>query len=436
MRTRFIFLIAIWIIGWLNITIAQEPILRQYAVGDWTSGAFITACIHPNGGYLVLGSANSWQQGTRTALFRLDNEGDTLWTKAYWRHDLGDRWPIDMTTAQDGSGFYILMGNAIPTIQYNAVLKVNLEGDSLWQTQVSNSTDQWVNAPFNAIGSLEDGGCVVAGNGYFFDNPPLVTALSSGGQIQWNNAISPSGAYSHYKRIRQGPDSHLFAVGTHSSYDPGMNHSRMMISKFSGSGTLLWSRQFNSGTPLSGDMRLSEGHDVLPLADGGCIITGYLTDPGITFQGQTIVRRLDQDGNEVWTKTWFAHPNDLSTGFNLQPSGSGNFLVFLHQYGSSAAGATLMKCSMDGDSIWTQWGYDYPIRMKEVQNNGQILMTGYAPSSPYGIFIRTSPDGTGSAPYNSDNKLRGLLITSMWPIFAPARVDRRRSLDRSRCSIV
>jgi len=43
---------------------------------------------------------------------------------------------------------------------------------------------------------------------------------------------------------------------------------------------------------------------------------------------------------------------------------------------------------------------------------------------------------TGSAPYNSDNKLRGLLITSMWPIFAPARVDRRRSLDRSRCSIV
>lgn len=429
MKTRLFFLIPAWVIGWMSILLSQGPFIATYPAGDWTSGRFVTACPHPGAGYLVLASANSWQQGTRTSLFRVDTQGDTLWTKAFWRHDLGDRWPIDMAAATDGSGFYILLGNGIPTIQYNTVMKVDPQGDSLWQTVVSNNSDQWVNAPFNSIEALQNGGCVVAGNGYFFDNPPLVTALDGDGDIIWNNALSPAGAYSHYKKIRQSSDGHMFAVGTHSSYDPGANHSRLMISKFTADGLLLWSRQFNAGTPDAGDKRLSEGYDVLPLADGGCIITGYMTDPGITFQGQTLVKRLDQDGNDVWTKTWFSSLNDLSTGFNLLANGSDHFLVYLHRHGSTAAGATLMKCTMDGDSIWTQYGWDYPIRMTGADPSGYLLFTGYIPSTPYGTFIRTAPDGTFlppslQDPWNGQSNLT-MPLTFKWNSMNAPQVTRQ-----------
>ena len=41
-----------------------------------------------------------------------------------------------------------------------------LPGDSVWSVPLTDSSDVWVNAPLNDMIATSEGGCLVAGGGY------------------------------------------------------------------------------------------------------------------------------------------------------------------------------------------------------------------------------------------------------------------------------
>lgn len=388
---------------------AQTPFNCIIELG-FTSGGIIRAEPHPDGGYLALGYGNTYNQGSKTILIRITETGDTLWTKTFYKYgNLANRGPVDIALAADNTGFLVLIWESIS--QYgnpvgNCLLKVNLEGDSLWQVAVSEFPD-WASSNLRDIKPTADGGCVIAGTNAW-NNARMLKKISPTGEIEWSNQ-SVTDTYPYFSNVITGSDNTYFAVGKASGWRPtGDNDSKLVITKVDVSGTTLWEKIFNSGHVSTGDSIRSEGYDVIALGDGGCIVCGKITNPG-TFKGPAYLMRLDANGDTVWTKKYFNSTTNQYIAYKIEPTSDGNFLVYMDR-GTSSAEGRLVKINQNGDSLWAQYGYNYWMGMSGLSVDGGVNITGG--HDDYGYFIKTSTDGMYlgpnlKAPWNGQTNLGG-----------------------------
>lgn len=384
------------IAGFCSIQLsAQTPFNCTIGLG-FTSGGFIRAQPHPDGGFLALGYGNTWNQGAKTILIRITEDGDTLWTKTYYKYaNLANRGPVDIAAAADGTGYFVLIWHSIS--QYgnpvgNSLLKVNLEGDSLWQVAVSEFPD-WASSNLRTLKATANGGCIISGANAW-NNARMLKKISPTGTIEWSNQ-SPQDIYPYYSNSAIGPDKTYFAVGKASGWRPtGENDSKIAILKTDSLGATIWEKTFNSGHAYSGDSIRSEGRDVVALSDGGCIICGKISNKG-TFNGPAYIMRLDANGDTVWTKKYYNTTYAQRTAHKIEPTLDGNFLVYTDIASTSAQGR-LIKINQNGDSLWAQYGYNYWMGMSGTCNDGGVDFTGGYDG--YGFFIKTSQDGMHLAP--------------------------------------
>lgn len=359
---------------------------------------------------MLLGYGNTFNQGAKTILLRVTEEGDTLWTKKFLKYgNLGNRGPVDITAAADNSGFFILMWQAIS--QYgnpvgNTLMKCNNAGDSLWQVAVSEFPD-WASANLRSLKATADGGCIIVGTNAW-NNASIIKKINAEGGIEWSNQASTD-TYPHYANVAIGPDNTYFAVGKASGWRPtGENDKKLSIKKTNAEGTTIWEKIFNSGHAYSGDSIRSEGFDVVALEDGGCIICGSITNKGAFF-GPALVMRLNADGDTVWTRKFENTTYAQATAYKIEASTNGNFLIYLDRSSTSAQGR-LMKINLSGETIWVQHGYNYWMKMTGKCSDGGIIFTGG--HDVYGFFIKSSQDGmhlgpVPKAPWNGQTNLGG-----------------------------
>jgi hypothetical protein len=398
------------IAGFCSIQLsAQSPFNCTIGLG-FTSGGFIRAQPHPEGGFMVLGYGNTWDQGAKTILIRVAEGGDTLWTKTYYRYgNLANRGPVDIAAAADGTGYLVLIWHAVS--QYgnpvgNSLLKVDLEGDSLWQVAVSEFPD-WGSSNLRTVKATADGGCIIAGANAW-NNARVLKKISPTGTIEWINQ-SLQDIYPYYSNAVSGPGKTYFAVGRASGWQPtGENDSKIAVLKTDSLGATIWEKTFNSGHIYSGDSIRSEGRDVVALSDGGCIISARISNKG-TFYGPAYLMRLDANGDTVWTKKYYNTTYAQRTAHKIEPTLDGNFLVYTDIASSSAQGR-LIKINHNGDSLWAQYGYNYWMGMSGLCADGSAIFTGGHDS--YGFFIKTSQDGMHlgpnlNLPWNGQTNLGG-----------------------------
>ena len=318
-----------------------------------------SVAIIPGGGYIICGSTASIngdihrnQGGTDAWLLRLDENGDTLWTRTYGGS--GNERANSIVSAADG-GFAItgFTDSHDGDIHNNHgggdiwILKLNTAGDILWSKTYGGS--QWDEA--SAIVVTADGGYALAG-------------------LTNSNDQDVTG----------------FHVSTFFSFD-------MWVVRLNATGNKLW------GKALGGS-----GNDValsIIASAGGFVITGYTNsnDGDVTglhgttaFFSDMWVIKLDDNGAIVWAKTYGGHFDDEGLSIIATPDGgyaivgataSNDGDVSGYHDGQGTDDIWVVKLNADGVRQWTKTigGMNDDVGCSIIPVSGGYIISGFTNSN-------------------------------------------------------
>lgn len=361
----------------------------------------------PLGGYLGIGAYNPtgapWTSDWYINVWRINSNGDTTWVKTHQapNEGAGTNWsPIHGAVTPDG-GMYILFRKYVPNYNYNGILKIDANGDTLW-TSVISSTSQYANGNFNKVYLTPDGGCIVAGATSFGPTLPILVKLNANGQTNWSTTNFPAEqGYNKFNDVCMSSDGGYIATGL--VHDNIGLVDKMLISKVDSLGGNEWNKVFNSGNLTYGDSIKSEGFAVAADDNGGCVATGYQTMPQVMAR-YAFVLRLDNNGDTLWTKKYFYDIAQNAVGLRLFKTND-NHLVF---YASTNDGNTsdvrrLSKITFNGDTVWTQIGYynyfGWNVKPTSLFNDNTILFAGTSSNDAnYAKFFHVTTSGIFRAP--------------------------------------
>lgn len=221
----------------------------------------------------------------------LDASGETVWQRKYSGGD------IRVTSAQQTKdGGFILAGET-PSFgagDYDGwCMKLNSSGDVEWQRTYGGSTQDVA----MAIQETPDGGYVVVGYTYPFNNPLHPNGwcfkLDAEGQAVWSRAYAgPSGNF--LTSVQQTPDDGYVAGGI--TFSAGLGLSDAWVLKLDSSGSPLWQKAY-------GGTSMDSGFQVLRSTDGGYITWGF-TRSLATGEDQAWLMNLDAQGDIRWQRCY------------------------------------------------------------------------------------------------------------------------------------
>lgn len=181
-------------------------------------------------------------------------------------------------------------------------------------------------------------------------------------------------------------------------------------------------------------------------SDGGYIIAGRATYGA--GESDLLLIRTDQEGNEMWTRT-YGGPRD-ECGYGVQQTSDGGFIVVgsTGSYGAGGSDIYLVRTDANGDTVWTRTygglGLDCGTHVMQASDGGFVL-AGSKPSDSmgYDAFVMKT-DASGAClwecglPFSQFCSLRprydGYLVAGAWETstgecFAWADIDSFGGLD-------
>ena len=135
---------------------------------------------------------------------------------------------------------------------------------------------------------------------------------------------------------------------------------------------------FTVFTNLFGGSGNDRGCSVKQTADGGYIITGYLSNIESRFDVWLI--KTDNQGNEEWNQTFGGNSNDFS--YSVQQTMDGGYIITggTQSFGSGEEDVYLIKTDSQGNKEWNQtFGGsedDYGYSVKQTMDGGYIITGG------------------------------------------------------------
>jgi len=350
-------------------------------------------------GYIVAGVTNSFGAGQKDMLvIRIDNNGDTIWTKTYGGFYNEEAYSVKKTSdgnfiitgytssfsnySNDSANFYILKididgnllwsksfggpgkdiaRNMIETTDHNYliigstssigagctdvyVLKLDSSGNYLWSRSLGSSGCE---LSTDAI-ELSDKGIIIIGKTSSFSLEgyiPFVIRTDSIGNSIWAKTYDIPGYYGP-KNITsndliKGYSNDLLFVGSR-GIDPDVGAAQHYIIDIDSLGNLNWAKLYlmNSGN--------SAGYSIDKTTDGGFIIGGWMGDyyPALL--------KVDAIGQWLWSWTYSTPPSTTfyyGKGYKTLTTNDGGFLSvgMRYQYGTGDTIAMLMKTDINGN---------------------------------------------------------------------------------------
>ncbi len=267
--------------------------------GSSINEEFFASCNTHDGGFLFAGRIGPGQE-TDVYLVRVNGGGDTLWTRTYG----GSSPDVAYAVQSIGANGYIVAGEtesfgAFPSDVY--VLRLNLDGDTLWTRRVGNpSTERG-----RALLAWADGTSLVAGasfisNGSSFDS--YLVKLAANGDTLWTRTYGGTGV-DQFTSIQQTVDGGFIAAGSTTSLgSPGA--SNLYVVRIDVNGTPLWSRGYGgTGTDAA--------FAVLQMSDAGFTVAGSTTGSG--GDDNFVLLRTNVQGDSLWSRSFAFTGDDLPT---------------------------------------------------------------------------------------------------------------------------
>lgn len=171
------------------------------------------------------------------------------------------------------------------------------------------------------------------------------------GNTVWTRTYnSPLNSFDSGYGVGVDPAGYVYVTGTEwRGSGEGYN---VWLRKYDQDGNIIWTRTYNS--PASDD---DVGQGVAVGPDGNVYVTGYETRPDLGESMNTWVGKYDSDGNEIWIRTYSSPGEDWDQGWGVAVDPGGN--VYVSGFEDRAElgqgwDIWLRKFDGDGNTLWTR----------------------------------------------------------------------------------
>ncbi len=268
--------------------------------------------------------------------------------------------------AVDGGAVLVGMRYAADRREDVLVIRLDSDGDVEWAKTIGGPGRDFG----EAVCPSEDGGVFVAGyttSAGQGAEDVLVAKLSRSGDLEWASTFG-GGGYDAAFDLCPTSGGGVAVCGL--TYSSGAGISDVYVIKVGSDGRAVWTRTY-------GGEQIDRGSSIRGLADGGYIVGGGTSSFGAGNVDMYVVR-LDSSGREVWAKAFGRNVYD--TASSVIPLQDGGFLVtgYGDLEGSELMALTVVRLDADGEEAWTsrfgsRRAYDYGVDAIELGSGGYLV---------------------------------------------------------------
>lgn len=269
-----------------------------------------------DGGYIIVG--DKWEPSHACDVFvvRLDEYGDTLWTRTF--DNVVDDSGRDVLETPDGD--FIVTGFCAPDSGGNMgyVVKVSASGDSLWARAYYQVRWSW------GIEYAQDGNYVITGT--YCQEPDMIEFfllnINSDGDVNWLKHYGTGSIWEplyNAHAIKSTPDGGHIICGAKMDYNPETMGEYIFLLKVNADGDSLWTSTY--GYPFAS----YQGYSIIQTNDGGYIVSGTYGPPGGSWEKYLCIVGFNSMGDTLWSN--YICPSDRSVGFCIEKISDNNYIV-------------------------------------------------------------------------------------------------------------
>jgi hypothetical protein len=343
----------------------------------------------PSSGFL--GGCQSWNFNTgdtRLMIIKTDYNGDTISVKSYY-DSLWFPSPSTLCYAKDSN---LIMGCGLSSYLDDTtrfyLLKMNQSGDTLWTKRYSSGLKKTTH---RKTALTKDGGFILCGwTGNSSNQMPTygyAVKTDSLGNVEWQHQYGDSTKFNVATCALELNDGGYFILlwsSMQNTYDRDI-----LLIRTDSIGNALWQQTYG----VSG--LLENGERIRKLKDGNYLIAGVkCLGPSVNENGKAYFIKIDSIGGIKWDKYYGSFPGqELFEIFELSDSSlvAGTF-AWLTQNPSLNAGM-LLKTDYYGDSLWMKtYLYDTSV------TSSNDYTWSFIPTSDNGFLLagQTNPGTTGT----------------------------------------
>ncbi len=214
-----------------------------------------------------------------------------------------------------------------------------------------------------------DGGYILMGQTYSFGlgiaDIYLVKTDSKGNEL-WANTFGGTGNEQGYS-VQETSDGGFILFGNTDSF--GAGSTDIYLIKTDQNGNEIWSKTF-------GGSSYEYGYSVQETSDGGYILLGQTYSFGYGNTDMYLIK-TDQSGNEIWSKTFGGNYDEV--GRAVSETSDGGYILFGHtfSYANNWQYMYLIKTDSNGNELWSKSNYSTAssqgYSVQETSDGGYIL---------------------------------------------------------------
>jgi len=383
---------------------------KTYGTIDNDGGYSIHIC--SDNSYVITGYTSNFYTGYNDIyVVKIDELGDTIWTKAIGEADIDER---GYSITQDNNNSYIIAGQTIIDNSYVPVLsKFNENGQLLWFKDYQNYI---LNGFASKIITSHDFNYVFGGieNNSKSQNDELLNAkgylikTDQEGAVLWKQYYG-GGA----KQASNQIETSDFGFALCGTYKLDGYHQKTFVVKADEDGGLDWDNSFGE------DDYAEYANDIKQTSDGGYIICGSKYLGNIILYGKIYITKINNIGVEEWSRTYDFGEEKDTRGVGIEVASDGGYFICgdKRDYPGANKNILLIRTNEIGDTIWTrQFGgvYDDQVSEMHITNDGGLIMCGSTRSFGLGgldiYVIKTNQDGLITNTNNIDYPLSRIKI--------------------------
>jgi len=297
--------------------------------------------IHANGGGCFIGGRTDQS----IYLLRLNNNGDTLFTKIYSA-------PYSSANAmcQTYDGKYAICGSTYNGSKYFVdLVKLDTLGEIEWSNKYgqvgSTTSDMGV-----ALIQTPDSGFFIAGttNSFGGNRGAYLIKTNSSGALLWSKKYNSGDALLDVYAACLAPGGGCYLLATSILISTGYSH--ILLIRTNSVGDTLWTKQFEG--PYYDYAR-----SVVSTNDGGAIVGGHCKF-SIGLDYDAFLFKVDSAGNQVWGKTYSTSENEILSSVKKVSTGELVFTGTYNNVSTSDDDYLIVKTDSAGNFIWGQYSGD------------------------------------------------------------------------------
>jgi hypothetical protein len=251
-------------------------------------------------------------------LYRYDLNGIVMWN----RFLVADTTMVIRKCIETNNGDFVLVGlHEYPKGAF--MFRVTSTGDSIRFVNFGQPSFYAMSVVEDDTGDLYLAGFTDTSIPQFQFRSYLVKCTPEGEVIWWKARPARSG----FNGVMRSAQGGVLCFGT--SYHPQTDLPRVLLVRYSSSGTELWRRE--DIISADSELRAANFTNGFQQPDGSYILCGSIRNTQLNLFDKGMLYKFDQNGNEIWSR-FYSHYSGLPVGYpqsfkDVKPTSDGGFIL-------------------------------------------------------------------------------------------------------------